>query len=157
MTCERDQDLPGSSLIPLPHPYIVPGGRFNEIYYWDSYFTQLGLQESKQVELIQHMVDNFTHLINTLGFIPNGNRSYFISRSQPPFYALMLDILAEEKGEEIYTQYLTALEKEYRFWMEDGKVPDAAVYGHRVTTPLGTSIGITIKKQVHEPRCTKPI
>ena len=138
LTCERDQDLPGSSLIPLPHPYIVPGGRFNEIYYWDSYFTQLGLQESKQVELIQHMVDNFTHLINTLGFIPNGNRSYFISRSQPPFYALMLDILAEEKGEEIYAQYLTALEKEYRFWMEDGKAPDAAVYGHRVTTPLGT-------------------
>ena len=56
LTRERDQDLPGSSLIPLPYPYIVPGGRFNEIYYWDSYFTQLGLQESKQVELILSLI-----------------------------------------------------------------------------------------------------
>ena len=71
-----------SSKIPLPFPYIVPGGRFDEIYYWDSYFTMLGLKDSVQVQMIEDMVDNFTHLINSFGFIPNGNRTYFLSRSQ---------------------------------------------------------------------------
>ena len=114
---EKDKTIEGSSLLPLPYPYIVPGGRFNEIYYWDSYFTMLGLQVSGKVEIIQNMVDNFSHLIQTVGFIPNGNRSYFLGRSQPPFYSLMIDILAEEKGESIYTKYLPFLEKEYAFWM----------------------------------------
>lgn len=76
----------GSSLLPLPYPYIVPGGRFNEIYYWDSYFTMLGLAESGRIDMVEHMVDNFAHLILTYGHIPNGNRSYFLSRSQPPFF-----------------------------------------------------------------------
>ncbi|RNI29246.1 alpha,alpha-trehalase TreF [Rufibacter latericius] len=107
-----------SSLIPLPFAYVVPGGRFREIYYWDSYFTMLGLQESKQVSLIQSMVDNFTFLINTIGHIPNGNRSYYVSRSQPPFYALMLRVLAQEKGIEILKAYEPALQKEYAFWMQ---------------------------------------
>jgi alpha,alpha-trehalase len=75
----------GGSLIPLPYPYIVPGGRFQEIYYWDSYFTMLGLSVSGRFDLIENMVDNFSFLIKTLGHIPNGNRSYYISRSQPPF------------------------------------------------------------------------
>lgn len=106
-----------STLIPLPHKYVVPGGRFNEIYYWDSYFTMLGLQVSGRVDMIESMVDNFTHLINTIGFIPNGNRSYFLGRSQPPFYALMVHLLAEEKGDDVLEKYLPALEKEYAFWM----------------------------------------
>ena len=67
------------------------------------------------------MVDNFSHLIKTVGFIPNGNRSYFLGRSQPPFYSLMIDMLAEEKGKLIYIKYLPFLEKEYAFWM-DGKL-----------------------------------
>lgn len=113
---EADQDIPGSSLIPLPHPYIVPGGRFGEIYYWDSYFTMLGLQTAGRVDMIEHMVDNFSYLIDTLGFIPNGNRSYFLGRSQPPFYSLMVKLLAEEKGEGILVKYLAQLEKEYAFW-----------------------------------------
>ena len=87
----------GSSLLPLPYPYIVPGGRFNEIYYWDSYFTQLGLQQSGRVDMIENMIKNFAHLIETVGYIPNGNRSYFIGRSQPPFFSLMVRLLAQEK------------------------------------------------------------
>ncbi|GAA4301210.1 alpha,alpha-trehalase TreF [Nibribacter koreensis] len=106
-----------SSLLALPKPYIVPGGRFREIYYWDSYFTMLGLQVNGQTELIQHMVDNFTHLIQTTGHIPNGNRSYYLSRSQPPFYALMVRVLAQEKGKRVLAQYGPALQKEYDFWM----------------------------------------
>ncbi|MCL6218303.1 alpha,alpha-trehalase TreA [Zunongwangia pacifica] len=112
-----DDEVSGT-LIPLPNSYIIPGGRFREIYYWDSYFTMLGLQVDGEVETIQNMIDNFSYLINEFGFIPNGNRTYYLSRSQPPFYALMLDILAEEKGDTIYTKYLPELEKEYQFWME---------------------------------------
>ena len=86
----RQKDTEVSSLIPLPHPYIVPGGRFREIYYWDSYFTMLGLQVSGRVDMIQNMVDNFSYLVDTCGYIPNGNRRYYLGRSQPPFYACMV-------------------------------------------------------------------
>ena len=117
LTREKDEAVAGSSLLPLPYPYIVPGGRFNEIYYWDSYFTQLGLQCSGRVDMIDNMVKNFAHLIETVGYIPNGNRSYFIGRSQPPFFSLMVRLLAEEKGNHIFADYYAVLEKEYQFWM----------------------------------------
>lgn len=112
-----DQVVEGSSLLPLPNPYLVPGGRFREIYYWDSYFTMLGLQESKETLLMENMVKNFAYLIETYGHIPNGNRSYYLSRSQPPFFSLMVGLLAEAKGDSIYQVYLPALEKEYQYWM----------------------------------------
>lgn len=111
------QGSKGGSLIALPFPYIVPGGRFGEIYYWDSYFTMLGLQSAGQMDMVEHMVDNFTFLIDVFGFIPNGNRTYFLSRSQPPFYALMVALLLKEKGWDMLEIYLPYLEDEYAFWM----------------------------------------
>jgi alpha,alpha-trehalase len=118
----RDPDtiVIGSSLLALPHPYIVPGGRFREVYYWDSYFTMLGLKASGEVDMIENMVKNFAYMIETFGHIPNGNRSYYLSRSQPPFFALMVELLADSKGDSVYLTYLPALEKEYEFWMEGG-------------------------------------
>jgi alpha,alpha-trehalase len=113
-----DKAVTGDSLLPLPYPYIVPGGRFREIYYWDSYFTMLGLKESGETEMIENMVRNFAYLIETYGHIPNGNRTYYLSRSQPPFFSLMVELLAGIKGDGVYETYLPALEKEYRFWME---------------------------------------
>jgi len=107
----------GGTQIMLPHPFVVPGGRFREVYYWDSYFTMLGLQVSKKIELIENMVSNFAYLIDNYGFIPNGNRSYFLGRSQPPFFSLMVELLAEEKGNQIIIKFLPQLEKEYEFWM----------------------------------------
>lgn len=115
---EPDKKTEGSSLLPLPYPYIVPGGRFREIYYWDSYFTMLGLKESGETEMIENMIKNFSYLIETYGHIPNGNRTYYIGRSQPPFFAAMVQLLASIKGDEVYTDYLPALEKEYKFWMD---------------------------------------
>ncbi|MBC7848823.1 MAG: alpha,alpha-trehalase TreF [Chitinophagaceae bacterium] len=115
---DADKAIEGSSLLPLPHPYIVPGGRFREIYYWDSYFTLLGINASGNVEMVENMVSNFSYLINTYGHIPNGNRSYYLSRSQPPFFALMVELLAEKKGDSVLLNYLPALEKEYAFWMD---------------------------------------
>ncbi len=113
-----DATIPNSTLIPLPYPYIVPGGRFREIYYWDSYFTMLGLEVSGEVELIENMINNFTYLIDNYNHIPNGNRTYYLSRSQPPFFSLMVDLLSEIKGDSIYEKYLPQLEKEYEFWMK---------------------------------------
>lgn len=116
---EPDPEIPDSSLLPLPNPYIVPGGRFREIYYWDSYFTMLGLKVSGRVELIESMVANFAHLINTVGHIPNGNRTYFLSRSQPPFFAKMVELLAEAKKDEtILEKYIPEMLMEYLFWVE---------------------------------------
>ena len=77
----RKPDEAIGSLIPLPHSYVVPGGRFGEVYYWDSYFTMLGLHASGLYEMIENMVNNFAHLINEVGFIPNGNRTYYLGRS----------------------------------------------------------------------------
>ncbi len=134
--------MPGdekSSLIPLPHPYIVPGGRFGEIYYWDSYFTMLGLQVSGRVQMIQNMVDNFSYLIDNIGYVPNGNRTYFKGRSQPPFYALMVQLLREEKGDDVLLKYLPQLKKEYAFWMK-GKEDlgdDHTAIAHVVCLPGG--------------------
>jgi alpha,alpha-trehalase len=115
---DADTAVNGSSLLPLPNPYIVPGGRFGEIYYWDSYFTMLGLKESGRTDMIENMVKNFAYLIDTYGHIPNGNRSYYISRSQPPFFSLMVELLANLEGDKIFLTYLPEMEKEYKFWME---------------------------------------
>ncbi|MFK8056937.1 MAG: alpha,alpha-trehalase TreF [Saprospiraceae bacterium] len=119
----RDEEAQNEkgSLIALPHDYIVPGGRFREIYYWDSYFTMLGLLVDDQPVYAKNMVDNFAFLINKIGFIPNGNRAYYLSRSQPPFFAPMVGLLVEEQGEELLLEYLPALEKEYSFWMRGSK------------------------------------
>ncbi len=112
------------SLIELPFPFIVPGGRFREIYYWDSYFTMLGLRLHGEVKMIENMVDNFAYLIQGVGHIPNGNRTYYISRSQPPFFSLMVELLAKAKNDDnIYIKYLPALQKEYDYWQLGGKDP----------------------------------
>lgn len=114
---QRQPSKQEGSLIPLPYRYIVPGGRFREIYYWDTYFTMLGLQVSGKKELIESMVNNFAYLIDTFGFIPNGNRTYYLSRSQPPFFAMMVQLLSEVKSADILLKYHQQLEKEYAFWM----------------------------------------
>lgn len=114
----RQPDAEKGSLIPLPYPYIVPGGRFGEIYYWDSYFTMLGLKISGQTGMIENMVRNFAHLIDTVGYIPNGNRTYYIGRSQPPFFSLMVRLLCEVKDKSVLPHFGQQLEAEYRFWMK---------------------------------------
>lgn len=106
-----------SSLIPLPNDFIVPGGRFRETYYWDSYFTMLGLQESHQTQIIQNMIGNFAYMLDKYGFIPNGTRTYYLTRSQPPFFSMMLDLLAKDEGDGVFVKYQPELIKEYIFWM----------------------------------------
>jgi alpha,alpha-trehalase len=117
LTRARDTADAHSSLIPLPGPYVVPGGRFREVYYWDSYFTMQGLVESGRTDLVRHMLDNFAHLIRTVGHIPNGNRTYYLSRSQPPYFAAMVALYARATDTTQAMRYLDAMEAEHAFWM----------------------------------------
>ena len=112
----------GGSLLGLPHAYVVPGGRFREVYYWDSYFTLIGLVECGQGQLAEDMVNNFASLIDRYGHIPNGNRSYYLSRSQPPFFYKMVSLLARAEPALAYAKYLPQLIQEHSYWMagEDG-------------------------------------
>jgi alpha,alpha-trehalase len=118
LTHSPDEQVPGHSRVPLPFRYVVPGGRFQEIYYWDSYFTMLGLEESGRHDLTVDMVRNFAWLIDRFGHIPNGNRSYYVSRSQPPFFSHMVELVAARDGGAVYAEYLGALRREYEFWMD---------------------------------------
>lgn len=121
-----------SSLIPLPNPYVVPGGRFREVYYWDSYFTMLGLVESGRTDLVRSMLDNFAYLVRTIGHVPNGNRTYYLSRSQPPFLAAMVGLYAQATDTTRALGYLDALEAEHRFWMEGAESLEAGEAYRRV-------------------------
>ena len=106
------------TLLAVPHSYIVPGGRFVEFFYWDSYFIMLGLKESGRLEMMKNIVDNCAYLISEYGFVPNATRSYFLSRSQPPYFSLMVELLVDTAQDEfLYVNYLEALKKEYDFWM----------------------------------------
>lgn len=119
---------PTSSLIPLEHPYVVPGGRFREIYYWDTYFTALGLVEDGRADLVEGMARNFVALQARLGLVPNGNRWYYATRSQPPVLALLVDLLWErawaERGDaaEVAGPFLDALEREHAYWTSGGRL-----------------------------------
>jgi alpha,alpha-trehalase len=118
LTRAPDDSSVVSSLIPLPYPYVVPGGRFREVYYWDSYFTMLGLIASGRSDLVKSMLDNFAHLVRTVGHIPNGNRTYYLSRSQPPYFGAMVGLYATATDTGQALRYLDALELEHAFWME---------------------------------------
>lgn len=129
LTRKADVKNPYSSLLELPNSYVVPGGRFQEIYYWDSYFTMLGLQECNRMDLVEGMINNFAFLIRTYGFIPNGNRTYYLTRSQPPYFSLMLRLLMEAKPSQtdsILKANMNVLQKEYYFWMQSDAKKEGA-------------------------------
>lgn len=137
------------SLLPLSHPYVVPGGRFREIYYWDSYFTALGLNESGRQDIVQSMILNFIDLQDGLGCIPNGNRSYYNSRSQPPVLGLMVEMSLQhfDKSQaEARNQFLKhcvqGLDKEYQFWMygKDQLIGDTTAIKRVVKMPNGVCL-----------------
>lgn len=115
----------GSSALPMEAPYVVPGGRFREIYYWDSYFTMLGLAVDGQQPLIESMLADFTAAIEHYGHIPNGMRSYYLGRSQPPFFALMLD-LSKDPDPALAARRLAALRREHAYWMAGANCLDAS-------------------------------
>jgi alpha,alpha-trehalase len=102
----------------LPHPYVVPGGRFNEMYGWDSYFILVGLLRDGEGELAKQMTDNFVYQVMHYGSILNANRTYYLTRSQPPFLSSMvLGVYRDTHDKRWLKSVLPALEKYYQYWM----------------------------------------
>jgi alpha,alpha-trehalase len=91
----RPEELPEPGLLYLPNPYVVPGGRFNEMYGWDSYFILLGLEADHREALAKGTVDNFLFEIEHYGAVLNANRTYHLTRSQPPFLTSMIRAVYE--------------------------------------------------------------
>jgi len=124
-----------SSALALPKPYVVPGGRFREMYYWDSYFAMLGLAVSRRDDLVEDMLGDFAYLIDTYGHVPNGTRTYYLSRSQPPFFFAMVGLLTPQDPAASFARYLPELEREYAYWM-DGAVGLKPGSAHRRVVAL---------------------
>ncbi len=107
-------------LLYLPYPYVVPGGRFNEMYGWDSYFIQVGLLRDNETELAKNLTDNFIYQIEHYGKILNANRTYYLNRSQPPFLTQMiLGVYRKTHDRAWLKSTIPAIEKYYRFWMAE--------------------------------------
>ena len=121
LTREPKESTGADSHLALSTRYVVPGGRYRELYYWDSYFTMVGLQAGGRDDLVSDMVENFAGLIDRYGHIPNGSRTYYLSRSQPPFFAAMVALQADRAGVSALIRRLPQLEREYAFWMDGAK------------------------------------
>ncbi|XP_050309370.1 trehalase-like [Anthonomus grandis grandis] len=107
------------SLIPVRNAFIIPGGRFKEFYYWDSYWILKGLLLTDMKETAKGVIDNFLFMVSTYGFIPNGGRVYYLNRSQPPVLTLMMkDYIKYTKDFEFLRQNIHVLEQELQFWLK---------------------------------------
>lgn len=108
-----------SGLLYLPYPYVVPGGRFNEMYGWDSYFILLGLLHDGQLPLAKSMTENFLYEVRHYGKVLNANRTYYLTRSQPPFLSRMVMDVYRATGDTAWMkQSLPALERYYEYWVQ---------------------------------------
>ncbi|MEW9798490.1 trehalase family glycosidase [Alteromonas sp. CYL-A6] len=115
----REPDVPQyDSLIPLQHPYLVPGGRFREIYYWDSYFTATGLIADGHSDVVISLFENFLDIQAQVGCIPNGNRAYYHTRSQPPVLVLMFELIRDQLTDAQRQRAIAGLKAEHAFWMD---------------------------------------
>lgn len=111
------------SLLYLPNPFIVPGGRFRETYYWDTYWVIKGLLLCQMNQTARGMLENFSYMIETVGHIPNGGRVYYLRRSQPPLFIPMAFEYYNRTGDKDFVKNnLASMEKEYRFWVENRSV-----------------------------------
>ena len=109
------------SFITLKHPQIfVPGGRFREVYYWDSLWIIQGLLSCKMIESAMQIVENLSDLVLRYGFVPNGTRKYYMDRSQPPLLSLMvMEIYTVSQNNKWLQSILPALSKEHKYWTSE--------------------------------------
>lgn len=125
------QGSDNSSALPIGHRHIVPGGRFREIYYWDSFFTMLGLIRDGETALATGIVDAMTDMIEAYGHVPNGTRTYYLGRSQPPLYHMMVELLGDAEPA-IAARRLHAMKREHSWWMEGAETLEAGQAEGRV-------------------------
>ncbi|XP_044752456.1 trehalase-like [Coccinella septempunctata] len=115
---KAEEEIDCSSLIWVPNPIIVPGGRFREFYYWDTYWIIRGLLISEMFETTKGMLNNFLHIVDQYGYIPNGGRIYYLGRSQPPTLIPSFKVYMDVVNDLDYLrQSINLLEKEFDFWM----------------------------------------
>lgn len=107
------------SIIWVPNPVIVPGGRFREFYYWDTYWIVQGLLLSDMHDTVRGILENFLYIVDTYGHIPNGGRIYYLARSQPPLMIPMIKLYWEyTHDKEFIRNNIHTMEKEFQFWMD---------------------------------------
>lgn len=128
-----------ASALPVRHQHVVPGGRFREIYYWDSYFTMLGLVRDGEIELATGIVEAMTDLIEEYGYVPNGARTYFLGRSQPPLYHLMVGLL-EDQPADVADRRQLAMKREHAWWMAGAEMLAPGTQTNRVAMLADGSI-----------------
>jgi alpha,alpha-trehalase len=123
------RDIQQQGLLYLPHPYVVPGGRFNEMYGWDSYFIQAGLVQDDEFVAAKDMADNFLYEIKNYGRILNANRTYYLTRSQPPFLTqMLLAVYRHTQDKKWLAEAVPQIESYYRFWTtEPHLVPETGL------------------------------
>jgi|SRR5579872_770789 len=110
--------IPTEGLLYLEHPYVVPGGQFNEMYGWDSYFIIRGLLRDHRLDLAKGMVENFFFELSHYGSILNANRTYYLTRSQPPFLSsIIMAVYEAEKA--AGQQNLPWLAQAYKYAVQD--------------------------------------
>lgn len=120
-----------STLIPLNHTFVVPGGRFREQYYWDSFWIVEGLIQSELYEVVNATLQNFMDELETIGFIPNGGRTYFLNRSQPPLFTHMLvAYVAASNDTSILERALPLAEKEMQWWQDERSLEIESPYSN---------------------------
>ena len=118
-TCVRETPKDEDDILGVPYPYTVPSTEaFNELYYWDTYFTNVGLIKSDKAMLAKNNTDNMLYLVNKYGFMPNGNRTRYLNRSQPPFLSQMVRDLYDYYKDDVWLRgAYDSLKKEYSYWM----------------------------------------
>lgn len=125
------------SLIGLPYPYVVPCRKdnFQELYYWDTYFTCLGLIESGRTDLAVFCLRNFLYLIKRVGFVPNGSRTYYLNRSHPPYLAALVQRIGTSCFDlKIMDELRIGVKAEYDFWEKNRNSPTGlAHYGNHAS------------------------
>ncbi|KAL1841579.1 hypothetical protein VTJ49DRAFT_6889 [Mycothermus thermophilus] len=124
------------SFIPVNRSFVVAGGRFREPYYWDSYWILEGLLRTggSFIEISKNIIENFLDFVDTIGFVPNGARIYYLNRSQPPLLTLMVKTYIEYTNDtSILDRALPLLIKEHDFWTVNRSVSITAPNGKQYT------------------------
>lgn len=124
--CVRYEPEDNDTLIGMPYPYIVPtaSNAFQEMYYWDTYFTCKGLVLTGRTELAKNCAEDMAFLIDKYGFMLNGNRTYYLGHSQPPYFCMIVKTVFDETNDkEWLARMYTAIEKEYEFWQSKRLAP----------------------------------
>ncbi|KAJ9092112.1 hypothetical protein QFC21_006978 [Naganishia friedmannii] len=121
-----------SSVIPLNNSVVVPGGRYREVYYWDSFWIMEGLLKSELYNYANDLLNNFMDLIDGYGFVPNGGRKYYLNRSQPPVFTLMVNAYILATGNTtVLERALPLLDAELEWWRVNRTISVTSPYTNK--------------------------